>query len=1057
MGVDVSKSQLLDDIPAERRYLTISFYDLVGYTQLSEGLDPEELRQVQIRYQNLVLAVVERYGGFVARYSGDGILVYFGYPAARENDPERAVRAALEVVERVPRMATGLATIESAPLALRVGIHTGLVVIGSEMASGGRADHSVVGEAVNLAARLQTEAPPDSVVVSGETRNLIEGLFDTQALGLKRLKGLTRMIQVYRIVSVRPVGDRIYRLRGGATKLVGRDPHLDQLTRCWRATKEQSHCQTMYVIGEAGVGKTRLVLDFSQSAASADAAVLQINCDEFLASTPLNPVASLLWTRAGLLATDPADERTEKLSNFLRELGLESSESLDVVNTLMALLLPGSIETSAPTALQLKLKQFDFLLSMLERIARMRPTLLWIDDAQWLDWSTAELLVEAITRLRELPILFVLTMRSLPTTPRLPSPQEVMILRQLRPEEAMEVARSVPGAEDLPRELLEIAIAASDGIPLFIEQLVLSVVNNELHSGASPTRKELPLTLAEVLSARLDRLADSRRIVQTAACIGRTFTPNLLAAVLPSESAGVLKSLENLVAAEILQPRHDDAESHYEFRHALIERAARDSMLQSDRRTIHSRIAETLRRQPTPPLPELVAHHLAAAEKYEEAAAAWLEAAAAATKRYAQIEAIEHIRRGLAALDHVSGGEKRRALELNLQAALIGPLTASSGPTTPALDIACSRGIELCKEGEPSPLIFAFIFGQFVFANSKAHTQEAISLANMFLGLAERQNFMAGRVVGHRLLGMALLGRGDAQEAADQLQRSLELYSPDRDAAMTQMFGQNTQVHSQSLLSLALLCIGDIELSVSTGYRALAAADEIRNPHSTALAIAYVGCFLMGLVGVIEPARSSARRLIALAEQHRLQIFRIFGEAFLGWAHCCEGDLARGVSVLEHAIADFERIDYRLTVAVHLARLADARRQLGDFAAAKAASERALEMIADGGDRWLEPEVRRVAGLVMRDAGQKHDAEVMLRAAVTCANGLGFPMFEYRALCSLQDTIGHNTDASAAQRLRELSRFEDVAGKVARLVNLNERSIGEPGSPAGRPIATSVD
>ncbi len=691
---------------------------------------------------------------------------------------------------------------------------------------------------------------------------------------------------------------------------------------------------------------------------------------------------------------------------------------------------------------------------MLYRIAREWPTLLWIDDAQWLDPSTAELLSEGVTRLRNSPILIALTIRSGAQTPRLPPPQAVETLRELRRAEAVCLARSIPGAESISDELLALAVDASDGLPLFIEQLVLSMISNEQRQSHGA---DLPLTLAEVVSARLDQIGDGRRIVQAASCIGRTFTPVLLESVLSGVSTNVPKALEALVAAEILVPRHEGAESSYEFRHGLIERAARDSMLQTDRRAMHARIAETLHRQPILPLPEIVAHHFTAAEEFAQAATAWLEAAAAAKKRSAHIEAIEHATRGIAAAQRIQDAKTRSALELNLQAGMIGPLIASSGPTSSQLEIACRRGMELCKLAEPSPLIFAFIFGHFVFANCRGRVVEALALARMFLRLAEQYKFPSGSVVGHRLVGICLLSQGDAEHAVHHLRESLDLYIPERDSATTDMFGQNTQVHSHSLLSLAFLCLGDIEQSVSNGFEALAAVDDVRNhPQSVALAISYFGCFVMGLAGATDLMLLNARRVINLCEEHKLKTSLIHAQAFLGWALCQRGDLRQGISLLERAIAEFDRANYQLSTTAFHAALADGKRRCNDLASADASARRALQIIESGSDHWLEPEVKRIAALVMRDAGRGAEAENMMRAAVACAFKLHFPIFEQRALRTLQETLGDRTDPDVKRRLRDLSPWDDVARKVIALASVQPVFEREPRALPDRRVAASA-
>jgi class 3 adenylate cyclase/tetratricopeptide (TPR) repeat protein len=1021
----------------QRRYLTILFCDLVGYTELSEQLDPEDLRDLQLQYQRLALTVMERYGGFVAQFSGDGVLVYFGYPTAHENDAERAVRAALELSDRLEELNVDLRGQHLPDIAIRIGIHTGLIVIGSELASGGAQDHSIVGEAANLAARLQSDAPTNSVVVSGETFEMISGLFDYESLGPKRFKGITRIIPIYKITKPRVGIGRTYnRGRRGAPQFVGRVESVERVVACWNRAKEKSRCETVLITGEAGAGKTRLALEIMKRPELADATVLQIHCHDIFATTPLYSIGIFIWAEAGLTVDDDKAVRAQKLTNFLDNLGLRSPENEDIINSLLGMSPTSVTEANAPTPFLFKRKQFALLGSLFEQMARKQPTLIWVDDVHWIDPSSAELLQEIVGLLAKSAVLVMLTGRSFPKSPNLPQTDNVIELGQLNEDECYELARAIPRTQNLSDEELTRAVEAADGIPLFVEYLVLSLVDQkEQASIAARRRGELPLTLAAMISERLDRVADGRRVVQAAACIGRAFTADFLAALLQENVAKVIEPLEALIDAEILRPNHEDREVRFEFRHALLQRAAYESMVQSERRTTHANVVKELRRDggAGPFVPELIAHHLTASGQFQEAIKTWLDAGANAARRSAHIEAIEDLRRGLGLLNEISSPELRAQLELNLQAALIASLISTQGPTSPALSECCQRGLALCKEGEGTPLVFAFLFGQFTFAMCRGRVEDATPLAQLFLSLASSKSYDSGRVIGHRLCGMTLVNTGAVSKAKEQLQQSLELYSAERDAASTHMFGQNTQVHSRSLLSIALFCLGQIDEALQVGLDALEAADALRHPHSTALAQGYVGGWLFGLCGAKDELMREAEQLIAVSEQHRLGPFRLFGSAFLGWALCQHGDLENGIAMLKKAIDKLESIDFRLSLPGHLAILADAQRRQGNTSDAKNTCERALALIADGTDRWIEPEVRRVDALVEADlkAQSAEKIEAKFREAVESARKLGFPVFEFRTLLSLQDFLGPNRkDIEVESRVKKLSHLQNLDRRV---------------------------
>jgi class 3 adenylate cyclase/tetratricopeptide (TPR) repeat protein len=1027
-------------LTAERRYLTSIFIDLVGYTALSEQLDPEDLRLLQRRYQNLALAVMERFGGFVSQFQGDGVVVYFGYPVAHENDAERAVRAALEFLHRLQSLDTNIRDGSDFPLTARIGIHTGLVLIGPELLSGGVAEFSAIGEAVNLAARLQAEAPPGSAVVSQETARLAEGRVTFESLGSRAIKGLSRQIEIFRAIapietSARAGGS----LPFGLTSMVGRRPGVERILARWRIARDERRCETVVIIGDAGIGKTRIVREFCSQPELAETTIIQANCHELFLNSPLYPLASFLWARIGLVPEDDVGVRMQKIVTFLDELVVNTPENNQIVASLLGLESMRAAESVAPTPLLLKRKQYDFVIRVMRQIASTQPTLLWVEDAHWLDASSAELLREIVVALSDVPFLVVLTRRSFPDAVALPHVDETIGLKQLSGFEALEVARSMPGAAELPDVLLQRAVEAAEGVPLFLEQFMISLIEEHRRSPHStPKPASVPLLLAEKMSGRLDRRPGARRIVQVAAVVGRSFAPAFLAALLQQEPQAVAEPLQALVDAEILLPRRYGAEIQYEFRHALLQRIAYESMLQLERRATHLSVVAVLRKadQADKTPPEVIAYHLTEAGEFREAIEAWLRAGRHAAERSAHVEAIEHLRSGLALLDKIPDPTLRRQLELNLQVSLMGSIIATEGATSIRVSECCQRGLDLCRQGEPTPLVLPFAFGQFTYTNCHGEVQQALSLAQLFLSLAERANSESGRVIGHRMLGTVLFGQGKAVEANEQFERSLELYSPERDAVTTHQFGQNTEVHTKSSLSLVLFCLGDIDRALEVGTDALRSADMLRHPHSAAIPLTYVGGWVFGLCGATSNLMHEARRLLALSEQHRLIAFSGHGNGLLGWGLAQQGQLEKAAERIERGVQILDSIEFRLALSGFLGLLADLRRQQGNLQAAEGACARAVDLIAASSFLWLEPELRRIEALILKETKGPAAAEKALRRAVGSAQSLGFPVLERRCLASLKQLLGPiHHDAEVEARLTQLSYLGDLAQRVAHVMN----------------------
>ncbi|HWX29310.1 MAG TPA: AAA family ATPase, partial [Steroidobacteraceae bacterium] len=420
--------------------------------------------------------------------------------------------------------------------------------------------------------------------------------------------------------------------------MVARQPSVERILARWRIAQDERRCQTVVIIGDAGIGKTRIVREFCSQPELAETTIIQANCHELFLNTPLYPLASFLWARIGLVPEDDVGARMQKIATFLDELVVNTPENNQIVGSLLGLESMRAAESVAPTPLLLKRKQYDFVIRVMRQAANTQPTLLWVEDAHWLDASSAELLQEIVAALSDVPFLVVLTRRSFPNVVALPHVDETIELKQLSGSEALEVARSMPGAAELPDALLQRAVEAAEGVPLFLEQFMISLIEEHRRS-PHPTPKPagVPLLLAEKMSGRLDRRPGARRIVQAAAVIGRSFAPAFLAALLQQEPQAVAEPLQALVDAEILLPRRYGAEIQYEFRHALLQRIAYESMLQLERRATHLSVVAGLRKadqaEKTPP--EVIAYHLTEAGEFLEAIEAWLRAGRHAAERSA--------------------------------------------------------------------------------------------------------------------------------------------------------------------------------------------------------------------------------------------------------------------------------------------------------------------------------------------------------------------------------------------------------------------------------------
>ena len=622
----------------ERRQLTVMFCDVVGSTALSERLDPEEWRAIVRNYQAACAAVIRRFEGHVAQYLGDGLLVYFGYPQAHEDDAQRAVRAGLEIIRVLqsssasPALAAGRSgrgperALEGrAPeIQVRIGIHTGLVVVG-EIGDGGKRELLALGETPNLAARLQALAEPNTVVISAATHRLITGLFDYRDLGLHSLKGLSAPVQVYQVGGESGVRSRLEAGSAvGLTPLVGREEEVAFLRRRWeQVTAGQG--QVVLLGGEPGIGKSRLVRVLTEHLAGEAYVRIEWRCSPYHQNSAFYPVIEQLWRLLHVERADAPEDRLGKLEGMLAQHGFALPETVPLMAALLSLPLPERYPPLTHEPQRLKQRTLETLVTWLGKEARRQPVLLIVEDLHWVDPSTLELLGLLVEQLPEERLFRLLTFRPdfHPPWPMLSHLTQLTLSRLAR-RQVEEMVESIAGGKGLLAEVVQQVVVKTDGVPLFVEELTKAVLESGVQGGAqaaSASRSPdvapapslaIPTTLHDSLMARLDRLATAKEVAQLGATLGREFGYELIEAVSPVDAASLQQALAKLVDAELLYQRGQPPQARYVFKHALIQDAAYQSLLRSTRQRYHQQIARAMEERLPETIetqPELLAHH----------------------------------------------------------------------------------------------------------------------------------------------------------------------------------------------------------------------------------------------------------------------------------------------------------------------------------------------------------------------------------------------------------------------------------------------------------------
>ncbi|MBR1166548.1 AAA family ATPase [Bradyrhizobium liaoningense] len=1005
---DYAKPSIPSD--AERRQLTVMFVDLVGSTALASGRDPEELRDLLQAYHNTVVGEIDRFEGHIAKFLGDGVLAYFGWPRAHEDEAERAVRAGLRVTKAV----ASLTEPGGAALAARVGIATGLVVVGELIGEGEARERAVIGETPNLAARLQGLAKPSDVVIAESTRRLLGEAFTYHDLGTVPLKGFPELVQAWLVIGEGAAESRFEAQHGMATTaLVGRNEELALLLDRWERAKEREG-QIVLLGGEAGIGKSRLVRALRDQVARVPHTPLSHFCSPFHTNTALYPVVGLLERAAAIRREDASDEQLDKLEAMLALGADDVHESAPVLADLLAIPTGERYPPLALSPHQKKERTFQALLEQIQGLAARQPVLAVYEDVHWADPSMLELLDRLVDEAQRLPILMIVTFRP-EFIPRWTGHGHVtaLFLSRLGRRQGAAVVDRITGGKMLPQEVLEQILAKTDGVPLFVEELTKAVVESGLLKDQG-SRYELigplpplaiPTTLQDSLMARLDRLAPVKEVAQIAACIGREFGHDLLRLVTALDEHALQHALNDLLAAELIFRRGAPPNVGYSFKHALVQDIAHESLLKSKRQQIHARIAAALeQRYPAraEAEPETIALHLTEGGLAGKAVDYWLRAGRIAAARSANLEAITHLTRGLEALKSNPQGPERDRQELALQTAIGGPLIAIHGYTAPQLGTAFSRAHALCYELDDTDALFSTLSGKFIFHFVRGDLAAMQSLVAEAQRAAERTGHTALELAAHRLAALTAMHSGDFLTARSELETILSRYQPEEHRPPPVHYVHDPKASALPYLAIVLWVLGYPEQAQRTSRAASQYAMELNQTNLTAHVQVYGEAALAELMGNVAAAHAHADAIIHLADQNSLNYWRVSGLILRGWAMAQEGNVEAGLALMRLSLNERNRLGASWYQVRYLWMLAATYLHLSDYDNGVATLAEAKALAAHSGEHMWEAELACIDGELHRFRGAPADeVEGYLQTALKVAQRQSAKSFELRAAMSL--------------------------------------------------------
>jgi class 3 adenylate cyclase/predicted ATPase len=948
---------------AERRQVTVMFSDLVGSTALAARMDPEDLQEVISAYQNCVAETVRRFDGFVARYMGDGVLVYFGYPRAREDDAERAVQAGLELIAAVTALASPVS------LQTRVGIATGLVVIGNLIGTGEAQERGIVGETPNLAARLQEIAAPNTVVIDENTRKLVGNFFELENLGEKNLKGIPRSVPIWTPLRASTIESRFEALHSaGLTTLIGREKELKLLLQRW-STVKSSEGQVVLLSGEAGIGKSRLAAALPESIAAEPHMRLRYFCSPQHTDSALYPIIGQMERAAGVLHDDTTQQKLDKLDALLAQTST-SIQDAALIAEMLSLPNDNRYPTLELTPQQRRQKTLEAFAAQMEMLSRQKPVLMVFEDAHWADPTSLEAFGRVVDRIRTLRVLLLVTFRPEFDAPWVRHSYVTdLIIDRLAEHEASGIIDRIDGDSRLSDSIRQDIIERTDGIPLFVEEM-------------------------------------TKEVAQIAAAIGREFSHALLASVVWQSKAQMRSALDRLIAAGLLFRRGVPPHATYLFKHALVQDAAYGTLLRETRRQLHGRIAKALEghfRGTVETQPELIAHHCAQAGLKRKAIEYLGMAGQRAIERSSNPEAIGHLKRALEMLHSLPADLEDAPVALKLEVMLAQAMIASKGYSSPETMEVLLRAKKLITEATETSQRFTILYGTWACYYVGGEVNKQHAAATEFLSEAETHDDTAALCLAHRALGTTYFTMGEFSAARKHLERAQGLYDSSRHLRFRFQYGQDIGTTAMCYLSWALWHLGHVDEASQLASKAVNRAEEISHPHT----LVYTLCHARGMMDVFrrqsDDTKSYAAVVTSLCSEHAFPFWAAGGQIFGGWAAINRGEVDAGVDKLIRGLAAWRKTGARLWLPIFLALQAEGHFKAGRNQAALDSIEQAVATSDETGERWAIAEILRVKAnlLLATGRGGREEVEGLLIESLEIARRQQALCWELRTSCDL--------------------------------------------------------
>lgn len=1018
-AVDALRSQSIQRREAEFRQITVMFCDLVGSTQLSEKLDPEDLHKLIDAYRRECSTAIKRYEGEVARYFGDGVMAFFGWPYAHEDDAVRAVHAALEIVSGVMKISGPVS------LACRVGVCSGPVVVGGQENSTTSWSMDAVGETPNIAARLQTLAVPNTVLISESTKRLASTAFDLHDLGLQELKGVTEPVHVYRVHAAKSAGSRFEAAHAGSlTPLIGRSSELRLLLDRWEKAKEGDG-QAILLSGIPGVGKSRLLHELISHIQDEPHLLLRYQCSPYYSQSAFFPMIEQIEHAAQLTAREADAEKIAKLQAYLPQSIGNSKDSLLLIAKLLSISSENYRELSELTPQQIKNRTISTLVDMLLAFSVQRPTLCIFEDAHWLDASSVELLELIISRIGHARVLLIVSCRpEFRPTWLAHANITTYSLTRLSQSEVKTMIRDLLRGGSIPQKLVDQIIEKADGVPLFIEELTSSTLSAPLRETLGPTEQpallRVPETLSDALMERLDRVAPSRRVAQIAAVIGREFSHDILSAAARIDEDDMRSALSLLEKADIIYRTGVSPFVRYAFKHVLLRDAIYDSLLRSKRQQIHADIAAILE-QDYPKLvenqPEVLAFHYQEASNHQIAIRYWFESGQRALAHSANAEAIANFRKALQLLNALPETPERTKQEIDIQLALGIPLIAVEGYAATETREAFSRARTLCLGLGDIPEYFQALFGLWGNRWMSGKNDEALRMAEEFLSRSQVLSDPVLLMVAHRVMGSTLLTVGEFRSSANHFEETIRLSTGKDERPLYNLYMVEPRAASLLLLSWDLWFLGYPDQSLSRVLEALALGQGLGHPYTVAFAH-YMTSVVHLLRGDAVHALESAERSFEMSQEQRFSLYAILSRISRGKAIGELGRLGEAQAEIALGIDEARRSGVGFMLPMMESWLAEVHAKTGENERALAIVERALTDIGDVTGRSWEAELHRQSAqiLLVLDPSRVSEAESHLKKSIAVACGQSAKSLELRAatsLAELRQTQGRPDEARA--------------------------------------------